>query len=185
MNESFFDAFPLVETERLHLRELADDDAAAVYAVFRDEDVVRFYDCAAMTAVDEARDFIVRMRARFTGRTGIRWAIVDKSDERVIGTIGFNQIIPWARRGVLGYEIGRTWWGRGFVTEAVRAVVTLGHDALALGRIEALVMLENEASVRVLLKAGFEEEGVLRAYGFWKGRYHDLRMFSSVQIPAA
>lgn len=63
--------------------------------------------------------------------------------------------------------------------EALRAVIQYGFDVLQLHRIEALVMLGNEQSVRVLEKLGFSKEGVLREYGFWKNRFWDLQMFAT------
>jgi ribosomal-protein-alanine N-acetyltransferase len=103
---------------------------------------------------------------------------VEKSDGGFLGTLGFNAFNAMSDRGVLGYELGRRAWGKGFATEAVREVVRFGHAQAGLNRIEAVVMPGNEASVNVLRKVGFEEEGLLRAFGRWKGRYHDLRMFS-------
>jgi hypothetical protein len=54
----------------------------------------------------------------------------------------------------------------------------VGHQTPGAVRIEATVMLDNEDSARVLRKAGFNEEGVLRAYGYWKVEHHDIWMFS-------
>lgn len=178
MNFAFFDRFPVLETERLQMRELVDEDAPALFEVFRDDEVTRYYDVETMAGVAPAAEIIAEMRRRYVDRAGIRWALVDKENASLVGTIGLSSISLAAHRGVLGYELARRAWGRGFATEAVRAAVRFGHDEIGLNRIEAAVMLGNEASVRVLLKAGFTEEGVLRALGYWKGRYHDLRMFS-------
>lgn len=178
MNLAFFDRFPALETERLQMRELRDEDAPAVFEVFRDDEVTRYYDVETMADVAPAAAFVSEMRQRYVDRAGIRWALVDKRNASFVGTIGLGSISLSAHRCVLGYELGRRAWGRGFATEAVRAAVRFGHDQIGLNRIEAAVMLGNEASARVLEKAGFTEEGVLRALGYWKGRYHDLRMFS-------
>jgi [ribosomal protein S5]-alanine N-acetyltransferase len=60
----------------------------------------------------------------------------------------------------------------------MRAVIRFGFKEMALNRVEADVTPGNEASVRVLRKLGFVEEGLLRQRAYWKGRYHDLRFFS-------
>jgi [ribosomal protein S5]-alanine N-acetyltransferase len=178
VNHRTFEQFPAIETDRLQLRELLDDDAPALFEVFRDEEVTRYYDIDAMVAVASAAVFIANMRQRYGSGMGIRWALESKSERTLIGTIGFNSINQSAHRGMIGYELARKDWGRGLATEAVRAIVRFGHEQMGLNRIEAVVMLDNHASVRVLQKAGFSEEGVLRAFGYWKGSYHDLRMFS-------
>lgn len=173
------DPFPRLKTERLELRELRREDADDVFSIFADDEVTRFYDLATMRDRSTAEALIERLAKRHSDRTAIRWAI-EKSGS-VVGTIGFNSFVAWADRAVLGYDVARAWWSKGIATEAVRHVVEFGHDVLGLKRVEALVMLGNEASVRVLEKTGFCEEGVLRAYGHWKGAYHDLRMFSHVR----
>jgi len=131
-----------------------------------------------MTDADAAAQFIAEMQQRYIDRVGIRWAIADKDSGELIGSIGCNSTNVFARRAAIGYEIAPRFWGRGFATEVVREVVRFGHAELRLQRIEALVMIGNEASVRVLRKAGFQEEGVLRSFGYWRNRFHDLRLFS-------
>jgi [ribosomal protein S5]-alanine N-acetyltransferase len=178
VNLDFFDSFPLLHTDRLELRELQVQDAHALFDVFSDDEVTRFYDVETMVEPGPAVQMVARMRQRFVDRAGIRWAITQKSDGCVIGTIGFNSITAWAHRGVIGYELLHRSWGQGLATEAAAEVVRFGHETMGLNRIEAAVMIGNESSVRVLQKLGFKEEGVMRAYGYWKGLYHDLRMFS-------
>jgi ribosomal-protein-alanine N-acetyltransferase len=178
VNLSLFEEFPTLETERLRLRELVAGDEGAVFELFGHEEVTRYYDTETMTDVASARSLILFMRQRYASRAGIRWAIEDRATSTFVGTIGFNNINQAAHKGLIGYELMPTVWGRGLATEAVRAIVAFGHTRVELNRIEAVVMVENHASVRVLNKAGFAEEGILRAFGYWKGRYHDLRMFS-------
>jgi ribosomal-protein-alanine N-acetyltransferase len=178
VNLDFFEQFPVLETERLHLRELVDEDTRAVFELFGQSEVTRYYDVETMTDVAAAGTMITFLRQRYASRAGIRWALEDKVSRSFVGTIGFNTLSPAAHKGLIGYELLPAAWGRGLATEAVRAVVRFGHERVELNRIEAVVMLDNHASVRVLHKAAFREEGVLRAYGYWKGRYHDLRMFS-------
>ena len=64
------------------------------------------------------------------------------------------------------------------MTEALRAVVPLGHGRLGLNRIEARTLEGNPASDRVLEKAGFRYEGTQRRKGFFKNRFHDFRTFA-------
>ena len=185
VNLGLFEQFPTIETERLRLRELRDEDAPAVFDLFRRDEVTRYYDVETMTHATAASTLITFMRQRYDSRAGIRWALEDTASRTFVGTIGFNNINQVARKGLIGYELVPAAWGRGLATEAVRAVVRFGHERVELNRIEAVVMLDNHASARVLQKAGFVEEGVLRAFGYWKGRYHDLRMFSVLREGSA
>ena len=67
------------------------------------------------------------------------------------------------------------------MTEALKAVINYGFSEgffYYLNRIEAFTYLKSEASIALLKKVGFKEEGVRREYGYWKNKFHDLRCFS-------
>ncbi|GJN23047.1 hypothetical protein PR202_gb10663 [Eleusine coracana subsp. coracana] len=84
-------------------------------------------------------------------------------------------------RAELGYVLARAHWGRGVATAAVkRTVATVFGEVKGLERVEALVDVANPASQRVLEKAGFTREAVLRKYGFIKGKVKDRVMFSFI-----
>jgi len=181
MNTGFFERFPTLETPRLMLRELVPDDADAVFALHADGEVNRYQGIDTMTTLEPARVQIARARKRFQLEAGVTWAIITRAEGELVGTCSYAHFIPALDRGHLTYQLARRSWGRGLGTEAVRALVRFGHGAARLNRIEAVVAPENEASARVLRKAGFEDEGLLRGYGRWKGSYHDLRMFAIVR----
>lgn len=82
-------------------------------------------------------------------------------------------------RGELGYVLAARYWGKGIATKAVKMVAkTIFNQWPELKRLEALVDVENVGSQRVLEKAGFMREGVLRKYCILKGRSRDMVMFS-------
>lgn len=78
----------------------------------------------------------------------------------------------------IGYWVGRAFWGRGIVTEAVRAVSRYGLESLGLQRVYALPFARNAASRRVLAKAGFTQEGVLRKSAIKNGEVLDQALFA-------
>ncbi|MEO7039863.1 MAG: GNAT family protein [Candidatus Elarobacter sp.] len=78
----------------------------------------------------------------------------------------------------IGYWVGRAFWGRGIVTAAVRAVSRYGLESLGLERIYALPFTRNAASCRVLAKAGFRQEGVLRKAAIKNGEVLDEALFA-------
>jgi ribosomal-protein-alanine N-acetyltransferase len=169
--------FPALETERLLLRELAAEDAAGVQAIYGDDAVTQFSEMTTLVNAAQAQAVIGHFQAEFARGTGLRWAIVEKSSARVVGTCG----LAWHRpnfSALLSYDMAREFWNRGLGTEALRAVVTNCFASTDTNRISATTTLENGASMRVLQKVGFTEEGVLRDWGFWKGKFVDLRCFA-------
>ena len=81
----------------------------------------------------------------------------------------------------LGYWLGKSMWGRGLMTRAVALYVPWAMQRLSLFRLQATVLDFNEASARVLLKNGFNEEGVARCAFVKNGQPHDLRVFARVR----
>jgi [ribosomal protein S5]-alanine N-acetyltransferase len=155
------DTFPVLATERLVLREITLADAASLYGIFSDRDLMRFYDCEPLTSIGEMQDLIQRFASWLEERSGLRWGLALKSDpDTLIGTCG---LFAWDTRdhsATLGYELSPDYWGRGLMSEAVRAVVAYGYGGLGLERICAAVVVGNDASARLLERLFFRKEGV-------------------------
>lgn len=114
---------------------------------------------------------------RYVDETGIRWGIIIKSIPGVAGTIGLNHIMK-RHKASLGYDLRPDFWNKGYIKEAISAIVEFGFNGLGLNRIEAEVMAGNAASEKVLIKTGFQKEGVQRQCMYWHDKYYDLTKFS-------
>ncbi len=170
--------FPQLETESLILREIKVSDTEAIFNFFSDKDVLRYYDAEPFTNIERARRLINNWNDRFLTRKGIRWGITKKNDNIIIGTCGYRF---WGKPlfcTEIGYELTKTYWRQGIMSEALKAVIEFAFESTELNRIEATVMLENTPSMALLEKLGFIEEGVLREFGFWKGEFHNLKILS-------
>ena len=155
------------------LKPLCGADAVDVLAHFADPRVVAFMDIDPLADIGQAGyiiDWAVTQRA--VG-AGVRWAIRD-GHGAFLGTCGFNHIdLERGRRGEIAYDLGHGWWGRGVMSAILPVIVDFGFGRLALHRLQALVTAGNLRSTRLLRRHGFAREGLLRGYGFWKGRYWD------------
>lgn len=169
--------FPLLETSRLRLREITIADKAAVFRIFSDNEVTRYYDFETFTSEQQAAELILRQKSRFEKGEAIRWGITQRHSNEVIGTIGLVVDIQNGLGG-LGYDLARPYWRMGIMTEALNIVIRFAFSTVKVNRLQALVMPGNVASAAILEKLGFLEEGTLREYYFFKGRYQDLRCFS-------
>ncbi len=94
----------------------------------------------------------------------IRWGITRKSEPSLIGSCGYYGFHTWHLRAGIGYELAQPFWRQGIMAEALRAILELGFGGIGLNRIEAVVMPENEASIKLLEKLGFHNEGILKEY---------------------
>ena len=171
--------FPRLGTQNLLLRDLVPGDAKALFRIFSDSQVTRYYDLDTFRTIAEARELIGRFTSRFLNQVGIRWGIARKeTPDTLIGTCGYNIWIPSSRRAIVGYDLARDHWKQGIMREALKRVLDFGFGTMELNRIEALVFPENLPSHRLLQKLGFQREGVLREYEFLKGKFVDLTMYS-------
>jgi [ribosomal protein S5]-alanine N-acetyltransferase len=145
---------PTLETERLVLRRLAPDDASHLAALFAGDPEAVGHAGNMPYPPDEAamREWIARLLA--PGACG--FLIVRRGDGAVLGAAGFGGN---GGRVELGYALGRLYRGRGFTTEAVRALIGLVQE-LGLEAVDAYSFTDNPGSARVLEKAGFSDLGV-------------------------
>ncbi|MEP7293802.1 MAG: GNAT family N-acetyltransferase, partial [Chloroflexota bacterium] len=157
-----FSTFPVLRTPRLILREMQPSDAKAILRIRGDVRVSRLNSGQPMQTLDEAKELIEKARHAFTDHRRIDWGITLKDDPQagVIGRCGFNYWLRQDRRASIGYDLGHAHWGKGIMTEAVRAMATFGFEQMNLNRLEADTDAENYGSIRVLEKVGFRREGV-------------------------
>lgn len=173
--------FPTLETDRLLLRELTNEDAEGVFACFSNEDVTRFYGQETLKSIEEAKKIVDFFSKSYIEKRGIRWGIERKETKGIIGTIGFNNWLSKHKRAEIGYEIHPQQWRKGYTSEAVSEVLSYGFDAMGLTRIGAVVFIENEASNKLLKKVGFQKEGVLRNYMYQDGKAYDTNIYSLIK----
>lgn len=175
-----FASFPLLRTDRLVLRQMTDDDLAAVHAIFGDAESCRYFtvqNCEPYATPEETKANVLDWAAwAFAQGKGLRWGLTLVADGLLIGTAGINW---WDRDNhcaEIGYDLNRQYWGQGLMTEAVHAILRWGFAHMALHRIEADTTEGNFGSMRVLEKCGFVLEGTARERHFAQNRYwHNLR----------
>ncbi|MGE8077504.1 GNAT family N-acetyltransferase [Peribacillus loiseleuriae] len=170
--------FPILETDRLILREINKEDAEGLFACFSNNDVTRFYGQETLESIEQAEKFVDFFSKNYIDKRGIRWGIERKGTKGIIGTIGFNAWLPKHKRAEIGYEIHPEQWRKGYTMEAVSKVISYGFEKMNLTRIGAVVFIENEASNKLLTKIGFQKEGILRDYMYQNGKAHDTYVYS-------
>ncbi|MEH6941315.1 GNAT family N-acetyltransferase [Bacillus sp. JJ722] len=173
--------FPILETERLVLREITNKDVEAVFSCFSNENVTRYYGQEPLQNIKQAEKLVDLFSQNYNEQKGIRWGIERKETKGIIGTIGFNGWSPKHKRAELGYEIHPDYWRKGYTSEAVAEIITYGLKVMELNRIGAVVFIDNEASNNLLIKFGFQKEGVLRKYMFQNGKAHDTNVYSFIK----
>jgi ribosomal-protein-alanine N-acetyltransferase len=158
---------PTIETDRLLLRpyrlEDADDYARQI---FSDADVMRFMNVEGKVPQYpriQAKSYIIE-RNRQWDRLGYgAWVLEEKATGAFMGHVGLF-MIDLTDVIEVGYALGKTFWGRGYATEAAREALRYGFDTLALEEIVAVAFPQNVGSLRVMEKLGMTAQGITDKY---------------------
>ena len=158
-----------LHTERLVLRPFQTGDVADALAYRDDAEFARFLSHIPQPFTRQDAEAFVRLNMSVPWDSSPTFAVV--LGGKVIGTVNL-EVNPETRTAMLGYAIGRAWWGQGIAIEAVRAAVAWGIEAFGLARIWASTDVRHVKSQRVLEKLGMKRE--LLQVGHHVGRNGEL-----------
>ncbi|WP_377891327.1 GNAT family N-acetyltransferase [Alkalihalobacillus sp. R86527] len=170
--------FPDLLTSRLLLREIGEKDLPALFAIFSSKHTMKYYGSELIQNMEEAEGVLMSFQKGFENQQAVRWGIARKDTNEIIGTCGFHNWSKRVGRIELGYDLIEEAEGKGYMSEALSAIIPYGFDELQLNRIGALIHQDNSSSRKLVHKLGFQEEGILRDYAFARGNYIDLIMHS-------
>lgn len=167
-----------IKTERLVLRRFTPDDAEAMFANWaNDERVTRYLTWAPHGSPELTRQLLTAWCAEYERDEYYNWTITEGG--MPIGNISVVLVSDKHEYACIGYCLGHDLWGRGFMTEAARAVIDFLFDEVGFNRIEISHATKNPASGRVALKCGLTYEGTKREfYRAQSGEMHDIAFYS-------
>lgn len=171
-----FTPFPTLQTSRLTLRKISNQDTAAVFELRSNRDVMQYIDRPLAASVDDAFRVIQSIDLALRDNTGITWAITYTGQSELIGTIGFWNVTCAHYRAEFGYMLQSE--HHGIMHEALSKVIEYGFTAMQLHSIEATVNPANKASIRLLERNNFMLEGQFRENYYYDGKFLDTYVFS-------
>ena len=161
-----FVPLPEIISDKIILREITQADAEEYRKVVADEISYRYW---GYKMSEEERDVIGKIeynRSALLKLSEITWGIAERKTNRIVGEIHackFHGTRKYPQSICeIGYRISPEMWGKGYASLAVNALVKFIFENTNVNRIQAVVMKENPASVKVLEKNGFAKEGLLR-----------------------
>jgi ribosomal-protein-alanine N-acetyltransferase len=147
------ETFPVLKTQRLTLRELTLDDADTILALRSCEEINQFVATKRMQNIEEAKDFIHTCNALYLKEDRIFWAIT--SEKEILGTIVLHRISLNTKYAEIGYKLKTEMQQKGFMSEAILAVLNFGFEQLNIKTIEAYTHKNNVRSITLLEKHHF------------------------------
>lgn len=154
---------PRLETERLILREVHEDDVDAIFNCWmRDEDVSRYMWWKASDDIAEAQEFVQFELGQIDNDNWNRWIVLNKSTQEIVGTC----LVFWNDEDTephwdVSYNLGKLNWGKGYTTEAMRKVLEYAKENLNMLECITTYAKVNVASANVLHKLGFVDEKII------------------------
>jgi|SRR5215217_2716349 len=173
-----FAPFPELETDRLRLRKLKPEDAPALFVLRSDPEIMKYIPRPLAVSVDDVTSLIDMINGLLDKNESISWAIALKDTDQIIGTIGFVRLSKENHRGEVGYMLSKDFQGKGFVVEALKAIIDFGFSQLKFHTIFAIVDPENIASVKLLERNEFVKEAHFREDCYYDGRFLDSVHYS-------
>jgi len=166
-----------LRTERLLLRPLIAADAAAIFATYSDPVVVRYWSGEPWTDMARADDYVANAIGDIADASAMRLGVELAASGAWIGQVSLHHFDAQNRRCELGYALMRSHWGRGYIAEALQALLGFGFDALELNRVEADIDPRNDASRKAVERMGFVQEGLLRERWLVGGEVCDTALY--------
>lgn len=151
-----------IQTERLLLRKPRMEDAPVIFESYaRDPEVSRYLAWMPHKNIRETEQFLLACGHLWQTEKDYAYVVTMKEAGRLIGMFGLH---PMKMKVEVGYALARPYWGKGYTSEALRAVIGWAFSQPEIYRVQAFCDVENIASARVMEKAGMTREGLLRRY---------------------
>ena len=150
--------FPTLETKRLVLRKLEATDAEALFENYSDEEIAKNFMDEPLGDVKQASQFIEAFNEEFAQGKAITWAIVLKNTGKMIGTC--SCMFETSACAEIGYDLAKSHWGKGLMTEALEAMIGYGFNEMGLETIKADTLSNNSRSINLLKRLEFQLDDV-------------------------
>ncbi|WP_199140702.1 GNAT family N-acetyltransferase [Pedobacter sp. ASV12] len=174
-----FPEFPVLETERLLLREHRSSDADILFDMRTNEEVMRYINRPRPKGLQDVQDLIALIQENTLAGKSLPWVMALKDrPEQMIGSIGYWRIDSDNHRGEFGYMLHPDYWRQGFTSEAASKTLAFGFETIGLHSMQAIISPDNDASRQLLLKHGFVKEAYFKQDYYFNGQFLDSEIYS-------
>ena len=168
---------PIINTPRTVLRWISEHDIDSLYEIFSDPQVMRYWSTVPLPNREAAVELQREIVEGNESEKMFKWGVALRDSGSVIGTATLFNLNLDNGRAELGYAMGRAYWGKGYMNEALEALVSHAFEVMGLRRLEADVDPRNAASIRTLERLGFQREGFLRERWHVNGEIQDALFY--------
>ena len=177
---TLFDPFPVLNTERITLRQINYNDVQEIFFLRSDKEVMRYTGQPLVQSREEIIEYIRKHLTLIDNGDGSIWGIQLKEATNLIGLISFRRFMFDNFRGEVGYGLHPYYHGKGIMHEALGAVIDFGFNHIGLHSIEANVDKGNTASIKLLERNHFIREAHFRENYYFEGKFIDSVIYSLI-----
>ncbi|MAG44337.1 GNAT family N-acetyltransferase [bacterium] len=171
----------IIKSERFTLRPYKASDLDSLVESINNEKVSRYMTRVPFPYTEkDGQEWIERCQKEYKEAEPKEINLAIEIDGKVVGGIGFTKIEKKYQAG-LGYWLAESYWNQGIMTEATKLIIEFGLEKLELIRIYGHVFGANIPSTKVLKKAGFELEGIMKKGTKKDGKFFNRYLFAKVR----
>jgi ribosomal-protein-alanine N-acetyltransferase len=178
---TIFDSFPVLTiNDNIVLRKInIEDDYKNFFYYITNPLVTKYLSSDDIPAsIDFAKIELGYWDKMFDRKSSIYWAISLIKANKIIGTAGFNFWNQTQRRAEISYDLDPNFWSKGIMTSSIEAITNFALENMQVQRIQATVAIDNFSSIKVLEKNGYNQEGILKKYGYLSDQMIDFYMYA-------
>lgn len=178
--EALFGQFPVLRSEKIILAKIEDKHLDDLYAIYSNKKVFEYCGILPKSNIAAVKNMIGHFERDYIKRSRVKWGMMSAAEpDRLLGIMEVMDCNQKVNMLTVGYFLAEEYWGQGIAAAALSLLLDYLFTEVQVNRIQAEVMLPNEASKRVLLKNGFLKEGELRQAALWTGQgIVDLELYS-------
>lgn len=173
-----FEPLPIIESDRLRLRKMTEDDVNDVFAIRSDAETMKYIPRPLAKNREDAKELITLWNQLISANESMNIAITLKEENKLIGMICLINLKPENLRAEIGYILHPAAQGKGIMHEAVQLMIDYAFNVLKFHSLEALIDPANKASEKVLLKHNFVKEAHFKENRYYNGTYVDSVIYS-------
>ncbi|HJD66927.1 MAG TPA: GNAT family N-acetyltransferase [Rickettsia endosymbiont of Bembidion lapponicum] len=175
-----YSPFPTLDLDDIILRELTDTDAEDYFNYMnKPEMAIYITESNRPKTLEEAKEEIRYWSSLYKNHRSFYWGIALKSDNKLIGTAGFNIINLEHHKAEISYDLDYSFWGQGIMLKSIKNILKIA-DHIGIVRVQATVITDNLRSINLLERCGFAREGILKKYEIVANEHKDYYMYGRV-----
>ena len=171
--------FPILQSERVILRQFIDADLDNVYKGLSNPDITMYYGISfdSLAATKKQMNWFADLEKH---EKGIWWAICSKIDGKFLGAGGLNDLSEEHKKGEIGFWLLPENWGKGIMIETLPVIYNYAFESIGLNRIEGFVETENTNCKKALAKLNFKLERTIKDCEIKNGKFISLDIYSKL-----